>query len=63
MDSEDRGWEGNKERADEYDGGSADETIKEDVQFLKDASWFKGMQILGFVQDTKTGLLREVVGV
>lgn len=42
---------------------SAEDTIQEDVQILKDASWFKGMQILGFVQDTKTGVLSEVVGV
>ena len=41
---------------------SAEDTIREDVKLLRDASWFKGMQILGFVQDTKTGILNEVVG-
>lgn len=30
---------------------------------LKDSPFFKGMQILGFVQDTETGLLKEVIGV
>ena len=29
---------------------------------LKESPFFKGMQILGFVQDTETGLLKEVVG-
>ncbi|KAG4430911.1 hypothetical protein IFR05_013603 [Cadophora sp. M221] len=42
---------------------SPDESVKEDVGILKDSPFFKGMQILGFVQDTETGLLKEVVGV
>ncbi|PVH86928.1 hypothetical protein DL98DRAFT_582245 [Cadophora sp. DSE1049] len=42
--------------------GSPDESVKEDVGILKDSPFFKGMQILGFVQDTETGLLKEVVG-
>jgi carbonic anhydrase len=36
--------------------------VKEDVEFLRESPWFKGMQIVGFVQDTETGLLAEVVG-
>ncbi|KAH6719885.1 carbonic anhydrase [Leptodontidium sp. MPI-SDFR-AT-0119] len=40
-----------------------DESVKEDVGILKDSPFFKGMQILGFVQDTETGLLKEVIGV
>ncbi|KAL2074353.1 hypothetical protein VTL71DRAFT_8131 [Oculimacula yallundae] len=43
--------------------GSPDESVKEDVDILKQSPFFKGMQILGFVQDTETGLLKEVVGV
>ncbi|KAH7360660.1 carbonic anhydras-like protein, partial [Rhexocercosporidium sp. MPI-PUGE-AT-0058] len=42
---------------------SPDESVKEDVAMLKDSPFFKGMQILGFVQDTETGLLKEVIGV
>jgi len=41
---------------------SPDESVKEDVGILKESPFFKGMQILGFVQDTETGLLKEVVG-
>ncbi|XMA08298.1 hypothetical protein WAI453_001089 [Rhynchosporium graminicola] len=41
---------------------SPDESVKEDVGVLKASPFFKGMQIFGFVQDTATGLLREVVG-
>jgi carbonic anhydrase len=37
-----------------------EESVKEDVEVLKASPFFKGMQILGFVQDTKTGLLTEV---
>ena len=37
--------------------------MKEDVEILKSSPFFKGVQILGFVQDTETGVLREVVGV
>lgn len=36
--------------------------MKEDVGVLKDSPFFKGMQILGYVQDTETGLLSEVIG-
>ncbi|KAK0124415.1 hypothetical protein ONS95_009375 [Cadophora gregata] len=42
---------------------SPDESIKEDVGILKESPFFKGMQILGFVQDTETGLLTQVIGV
>ncbi|TVY60822.1 hypothetical protein LSUE1_G006395 [Lachnellula suecica] len=38
-----------------------EESVKEDVKTLKDNSFFKGMQIVGLVQDTETGLLKEVV--
>ncbi|KAH7418328.1 carbonic anhydrase [Cadophora sp. MPI-SDFR-AT-0126] len=41
---------------------SPDESVKEDVRILKESPFFKGMQILGFVQDTETGLLKEIVG-
>ena len=37
-------------------------SVKEDAKTLRAAPFFKGMQIVAFVQDTKTGLLREVVG-
>lgn len=37
-----------------------EESVKEDVGILRASPFFKGMQILGFVQDTKTGLLSEV---
>ena len=37
-----------------------EDSVKEDVEVLKASPFFKGMQILGFVQDTKTGLLTEV---
>jgi hypothetical protein len=32
----------------------------EDVKMLKESSFFKGMQVLGFVQDTETGVVWEV---
>jgi carbonic anhydrase len=38
-------------------------TVKEDVEILRKSSFFKGAQIVGFVQDTQTGLLKEIVGV
>lgn len=40
-----------------------EESVKEDVGILRASPFFKGMQIVGFVQDTETGLLSEVVGV
>jgi carbonic anhydrase len=40
-----------------------EESVKEDVATLRDSPFFKGMQIVGFVQDTETGLLSEFVGV
>lgn len=39
-----------------------EDSVKEDVEFLRASPWFKGMQIVGFVQDTETGLLSEAVG-
>ena len=42
---------------------SPEETVKEDVEFLRSSLFFKGMQIVGLLQDTETGLLKEVVGV
>jgi carbonic anhydrase len=36
-------------------------TVKEDVESLRNSSFFKGMQIVGMVQDTETGLLKEVI--
>jgi len=39
-----------------------EESVKGDVGILKASPFFKGMQIVGFVQDTETGLLSEVVG-
>lgn len=38
------------------------ESVKEDVGTLRASPFFKGMQIVGFVQDTETGMLSEVVG-
>jgi hypothetical protein len=32
----------------------------EDVKMLRDSSFFKGMQVWGFVQDTETGVVWEV---
>lgn len=40
---------------------SPEVTVKEDVKFLRDTSFFKGTQIVGLLQDTQTGLLREVL--
>lgn len=40
---------------------SPEVSVKEDVEFLRNGPFFKGAQILGFVQDTETGVLREVV--
>lgn len=37
--------------------------MREDVRVLRESSFFKGTQIVGLVQDTETGLLKEVVGV
>ncbi|EPE27604.1 beta-carbonic anhydrase, cab [Glarea lozoyensis ATCC 20868] len=37
-----------------------DESVTEDVEMLKRSPFFKGMQILGFVQDTQTGIVEEV---
>jgi len=37
-------------------------SVKEDVGILRASPFFKGMQIVGFVQDTETGLLTEIVG-
>ena len=42
-------------------GSSPEETVKEDVKILRESSFFKGQQIVGLVQDTETGLLKEVV--
>ena len=39
-----------------------EESVREDVGILRASSFFKGMQIVGFVQDTETGILNEVVG-
>ncbi|KAE9379007.1 carbonic anhydrase [Stipitochalara longipes BDJ] len=39
-----------------------EESVKEDVGILRASPFFKGMQIVGFVQDTETGILNEVVG-
>jgi len=38
-------------------------SVKEDVELLRNSPFFKGMHILGFVQNTETGLLKEIVGV
>ncbi|PMD24228.1 hypothetical protein NA56DRAFT_31250 [Hyaloscypha hepaticicola] len=40
-----------------------EESVKKDVGILRASPFFKGMQILGFVQDTTTGLLSEVIAV
>jgi carbonic anhydrase len=40
---------------------SPEETVKEDVKILRESSFFKGQQIVGLVQDTETGLLKEIV--
>jgi carbonic anhydrase len=40
---------------------SPEETVKEDVKTLRESSFFKGQQIVGMVQDTDTGLLKEVI--
>ena len=45
------------------DGGSPEVSVREDVEYLRNGPFFKGAQILGFVQDTKTGVLKEAVGV
>jgi len=37
-----------------------EESVEEDVQALRENPFFKGMQIMGFVQDTETGLLKEM---
>jgi len=42
---------------------SPEVTVKEDVEILRESPFFKGMQVVGLVQDTETGLLKEVVGV
>jgi carbonic anhydrase len=39
---------------------SPEESVKEDVQLLRESAFFKDVQIMGFVQDTETGLLKEV---
>jgi carbonic anhydrase len=39
-----------------------EESIREDVGILRASPFFNGMQIVGFVQDTETGILNEVVG-
>lgn len=41
---------------------SPEVSVKEDVEILRTSPFFKGMQILGFVQDTETGLLSQIVG-
>lgn len=35
--------------------------MNEDVKWLRESIWFTGMGIVGLVQDTGTGLLKEVV--
>jgi len=40
---------------------SPEETVKEDVKTLRESSFYKGAQIVGLVQDTHSGLLKEVV--
>jgi carbonic anhydrase len=39
-----------------------EESVKEDVEVLRASPFFEGMQIVGFVQDTETGVLTEAVG-
>ncbi len=51
-----------KPRADEIHR-RPEESVKEDVGILRASPFFTGMQIVGFVQDTETGLLSEVVDV
>jgi carbonic anhydrase len=46
--------------ADEID--SPEESVREDVESARAGPYFKGTQIFGFVQDTETGVLREIVG-
>jgi carbonic anhydrase len=41
---------------------SPEVSVKEDVEILRASPFFKGMQLLGFVQDTETGLLSQIVG-
>jgi carbonic anhydrase len=41
---------------------SPEVSVKEDVGILRASPFFKGMQILGFVQDTETGLLSQIIG-
>jgi len=36
------------------------ESVKDDVQVLRESLFFKGMHISGFVQDTETGLVEKV---
>lgn len=38
-------------------------TVKEDVEILRNSSFFRGIQIVGLVQDTQTGVLKEVITV
>ncbi|KAH8658689.1 hypothetical protein BGZ60DRAFT_124537 [Tricladium varicosporioides] len=38
-----------------------DESVKEDVKWLRESIWFKGMSIVGLVQNTESGLLSEVI--
>lgn len=40
-----------------------EESVREDIDVLRASPFFKGMQIVGFVQDTETGVLNEVIGV
>lgn len=40
-----------------------EESVQEDVGMLRASPFFSGMQIVGFVQDTETGVLSVVVGV
>ena len=41
--------------------GSPEDSVKEDVEVLRDSAFFKGMQVVGLVQDTETGLLKEIL--
>ncbi|KAF4629880.1 hypothetical protein G7Y89_g8258 [Cudoniella acicularis] len=38
-----------------------EKSVKEDVKTLRESPFFKGMGIVGLVQDTETGLMREVI--
>jgi carbonic anhydrase len=40
--------------------GNPEDSVKADVAAVKASPFFKGMQIVGMVQDTETGLLRVV---